>query len=858
MASTRPSKPPRKSAADNPRRSAWSGPRASPTFAPTSSSPRPQASAPQQGPPLAQTNGARPSDPTRDRVLQSLAGLTGTTVTLTTKTGVRYEGVVGSTSSEGDTSGVTLRDVKDLTAPGTPLKDAFFIASSNIESYTSGPADAKPANGDTFRTDTDISQKKPNQGRERELQMWQPDNDAPPLAGDDDTFGHSASNTAWDQFAVNEKLFGVTGGFNEDDYTTKLDRNAAGFKEREIEAQRIAAEILGVATNNPHIREERGLDDSSVGEEDKYGAVVRSQGAYIPPGARRGVSGALSPPSIPSAAPSAVAKQEVPKVSVNGPDGTTVAQTQTPPDKTSSPAPGAAAAPKDALPAFRDFVTTEKQRLTRKRQALVKSEMDKRMAELVKFSQNFKLNKPIPDDLVPILAKDEDKQRAIKEKAKKDAESNSARAIGASTAVTASRGVGIGGALKGAMKQPTGGAPAVGTSGLQKPPVSQQPSSSSTAQTASSQKPAGPTASKSETAVKKIPMYIQPIPAFKGGKLKQTSTPSAATASSSAVSGASGMNGSVTPATATTTATTSPTPGVATPVSPTTATSANRLNVNASSFRPTMKASSPTPTNVASPKSKADTPNSTATVNNPFFGVRPLKKSSVTHIKDDFNPFKSGKVLEAGQVAPQWPYHGKRYTLMFPAVPHPPSGHPSHMGSGPNTPGNAGGNTGGPPVQQHVPPPPYEEDPNAQAAAAAARGGYVYPYPPYAYPGQHMMPPPGPPGAYMPAPFMHHMPYPPGMPPPNAMYSPAMGQMPPYMPPPPPGPYPPPPNGAAPRPSMPPTPIPAQAHPYYHHQSPQLQHAVPYSMMMPPPPGGVPPHPYENGPPPPVQMGGHA
>lgn len=54
-----------------------------------------------------------------------------------------------------------------------------------------------------------------------------------------------------------------------------------------------------------------------------------------------------------------------------------------------------------------------------------------------------------------------------------------------------------------------------------------------------------------------------------------------------------------------------------------------------------------------------------------------------------------------------------------------------------------------------------------------------------------------------------------------AMYSPAMGQMPPpgaYMSPPP-G-YPPPPNGAQ-RPSMPPTPIPAHAHPYYHHQSPQ-------------------------------------
>jgi hypothetical protein len=46
--------------------------------------------------------------------------------------------------------------------------------------------------------------------------------------------------------------------------------------------------------------------------------------------------------------------------------------------------------PADALPAFREFVTHEKQRLTQKRQALVKSERDKRMAELLKFSQSFK------------------------------------------------------------------------------------------------------------------------------------------------------------------------------------------------------------------------------------------------------------------------------------------------------------------------------------------------------------------------------------------------------------------------------------------------------------------------------------
>lgn len=72
----------------------------------------------------------------------------GTTVTLLTKTAQRYEGVVASTSGEGDTTGVTLKDVKEITNPGAPLKEQLFIASTNIESWTSGPADAKLTNGD--------------------------------------------------------------------------------------------------------------------------------------------------------------------------------------------------------------------------------------------------------------------------------------------------------------------------------------------------------------------------------------------------------------------------------------------------------------------------------------------------------------------------------------------------------------------------------------------------------------------------------------------------------------------------------------------------------------------------------------
>jgi hypothetical protein len=108
-----------------------------------------------------------------------------------------------------------------------------------------------------FRTDSDISQKIAPR-RERDLQVWQSSSDpsSPPAGAsvpstqfgvvDEVTFGPGSNNASWDQFAANEKLFGVKTNFDEDVYTTKLDRSAADFKERERKAQRIANEIIGV------------------------------------------------------------------------------------------------------------------------------------------------------------------------------------------------------------------------------------------------------------------------------------------------------------------------------------------------------------------------------------------------------------------------------------------------------------------------------------------------------------------------------------------------------------------------------------------------------------------------------------
>jgi hypothetical protein len=97
-------------------------------------------------------------------------------------------------------------------------------------------------------------------------------------------------------------------------------------------------------------------EDSGVNEEDKYvtylshprhgftecdryGAVVRSSNAYIPPGARKNLPVAAATPAPGSAT---VKEPEVPKVSINAPDGSNVAHSDTTTPASSSKAPSPA------------------------------------------------------------------------------------------------------------------------------------------------------------------------------------------------------------------------------------------------------------------------------------------------------------------------------------------------------------------------------------------------------------------------------------------------------------------------------------------------------------------------------------
>lgn len=179
----------------------------------------------------------------------------------------------------------------------------------------------------------------------------------------------------------------------------------------------------------------------------------------------------------------------------------------------------------------------------------------------------MQLNKPIPDDLVPILAKDEEKQKQIREKATKDASSTHARTIGVNSVLNPTPNNN-----RPVVAQSSSAKPVVGSG---KAVVAAQPGTAKAAPPAA--KPAAPVkppvveASKPSSGKGSINMVIQAIPPFKGSKPQGRPSPSIVANGNSQSSSSTN-----------------------TPM-PTSPTAAARLNVNASSFRPNPKANAFSP-----------------------------------------------------------------------------------------------------------------------------------------------------------------------------------------------------------------------------------------------------------------------
>jgi hypothetical protein len=255
----------------------------------------------------------------------------------------------------------------------------------------------------------------------------------------------------WDQFEANKRLYGVTTNYDESFYTTTIDKSHPQYKEREARAERLAREIEGSAAINSHVAEERGLkvpEDNGEDEEAKYSGVQRDvqplatgqPNKYTPPArrapsARPTVPGAPFDPAIISSSLARPEKTETPMAEDDVPPKIT--QTKPDDDAKSPLSTGSAAidkvqkrlspgnkessatstVEKDVVNAFKAFTATEKLRAQEHQRQAARHSKAVKLNDLKKFAQSFKLHTPVPQDLVPILAKDKVKQEKIVEKA---------------------------------------------------------------------------------------------------------------------------------------------------------------------------------------------------------------------------------------------------------------------------------------------------------------------------------------------------------------------------------------------------------------------------------------------------------
>ncbi|KAF2441913.1 hypothetical protein P171DRAFT_366245 [Karstenula rhodostoma CBS 690.94] len=459
-------------------------------------------------------NAPRPSQPAsalsgepmrhlNDRMMYLLANLSGLPGHITLKNGEKYTGVLSGTNLDPTEMRYVFKMVKKVQAANEThvngnsepsddyigsgddhvmIFDMGDVADFHVNGVVLDKTHSKGQNGaSSFRTDTDISGNMAF--RERTLQKWEPTPDASANL----SLESSGQSSGWDQFATNERLFGVRSDYDENLYTTTIDRSHPQYAERAALAEKKAREIEGSSALNAHVREERSQNvsggDKGVDEEDLYSGVYRplSSGqpnkytppARRPPSSQPTISGAPVDPAIISSqlarpdsstatstqrtaspATEKLAAAELPKAgepkvaeaptapkaepsSGSTPEAETrvVPATKPAADQAQKPSTtlkpttvgGAARRPQNAtanvehevLDSFKQFSAAEKLRMSERQRNIQRESKAVKLNDLKKFSQNFKLNTPVPSDLVPILAKDEAKQAQIVEKALK-------------------------------------------------------------------------------------------------------------------------------------------------------------------------------------------------------------------------------------------------------------------------------------------------------------------------------------------------------------------------------------------------------------------------------------------------------
>ncbi|SGY40249.1 BQ5605_C003g02341 [Microbotryum silenes-dioicae] len=674
----------------------------------TAAVPSPAAAPPAPASPAATPVKAEPE--LHQRLVVLLLALVGSKVVVTTREGKRYIGILAASSPQHELS-VNLRQAQQVDAqgdhiPGEAAKPNMLVASRDLvelyahdvalDSRTSSFTANSSSNREGFKTDLQVTGTSLG-AREKKLQAWAPSGPGEGGGGIEHSISglsledDSASGKGWDQFATNERLYGTRTDYEEEIYTTKLDRTGADFRQREQRAAQLEREILkgggGALANNTHMAEERGaaFDDSNMNEEDRYSGVIRGPEAYVPPGARKSTPVAKPAVAAPNGASSGSAS--TPSVSTPAPKPTphSGAQSQTsfqdpailsasgssrlplpnaPNSRIPSPAASTNATASDksdaASKATLDghilrFVSDEREKLNERKQALLKEaretaekkEKDSKLRSLLEFSQTFKLKGGTPTDLASIIG---DLKPAANGNSKTVATVSAAAAKPAAPPAAAA------------------GTPATRES----------------------------TAPPARNATMSPGKLLPDIPPFNPEKAR-------AAAEAQALSGASKTTAPAKPATAPLRAASAAVPRpLGAPVASTSKLTAAapafvfKPNPNASAFTPgaslgaganrpvaatpsnasvsAVAGPSPAPASISAAVASA-APNhaSAQAALHPFFGNKPYKRGhGGLYVKEEFAPFKSG-VPDPATVDPRWPFYGKSYRAVYPvSVPTPP------------------------------------------------------------------------------------------------------------------------------------------------------------------------------------------
>ncbi|KAK8465030.1 hypothetical protein PHAVU_010G133101 [Phaseolus vulgaris] len=243
---------------------------------------------------VSDNKGGSYGSPSHDRLVYLTSCLIGQHVEAQVKNGSIYSGIFHATNTDKD-YGIILK-MACLTKDGSlqgqrfrvesfskapsktliiPSNDLVQVIAKDVSVFRDGQTSA-PHYDDMHHeimVDSVISQSR-HVETGRELQRWVPDEDDPECPELENIFD-GPWNRGWDQFETNKMLFGVKSTFNEELYTTKLEK---GPQTRELEKQalRIAREIEGEETQDLHLAEERGLyHNFDIDEETRFSSVYR-------------------------------------------------------------------------------------------------------------------------------------------------------------------------------------------------------------------------------------------------------------------------------------------------------------------------------------------------------------------------------------------------------------------------------------------------------------------------------------------------------------------------------------------------------------------------------------------------------